>query len=268
MFYYLSKIVWFCLQPSSVLLLLLIAGALLVRYGRTMAGMRCLTSGLAGFAVIGLSPLADVIAHPLEARFPRPELGHEPVHGIIVLGGAEDPNPGARELMSLNDAGERLTEAVALARRYAGARLIFSGGTGALLRKEISAAERASGLFEALGVEQRRIVLEDRSRTTEENARFSHELLNPQRGERWLLVTSAWHMPRAVGCFRKVGFDVVAWPVDYRTSAVLDVTHVFASVPDGLRRFDLMAKEYVGLLAYRLTGRIDSIFPGPRGSAP
>lgn len=262
MIFYVSKVLWFLMQPSSLLLAGLCCGVYLIRWGRIEAGLRWLMGSLMILAVIGLTSVSDLIAIPLEQRFPRP-VGTTDVAGIIVLGGAEDTNAGVRELMSLNEAGERLTEANVLARRHPNAKLIWSGGSDPTFYDGVSGAERAKVLFEALGVAPERIVLEDTSRTTHENAANTRELIKPQPGQRWLLVTSGWHMPRAMGCFRRAGFDVIAWPVDYRAPVAVDFTRVFSSVPDGLRRFDTMAKEYVGLVAYRIAGRTDALFPAP-----
>jgi uncharacterized SAM-binding protein YcdF (DUF218 family) len=263
MSFYLSKILWFLLQPSSLLMLGVCVGIWLVRWGRIEAGLRWLTGSMAAMALIGLTAASDLMTNPLEARFPRPDLGRARIDGIIILGGAEDTNPGIRELMSLNEAAERITEGVALARRFPQAKLVWSGGSGSMIAERISAAERAMALFEAFGIERSRIVLEDASRTTDENARLTRDVVKPGKGQRWLLVTSAWHMPRAMGCFRQAGFEVLPWPVDYRTPVTIEWTRVFGSIPDGLRRFDTMTKEYIGLAAYRLMGRTDALYPGP-----
>ena len=108
-----------------------------------------------------------------------------------------------------------------------------------------------------------RITLEDKSRDTLENARFTRELVQPRPGERWLLVTSAHHMPRSVGLFRSEGFSVEAYPVDYRTRGAIDLLRFFSTVGDGLRRTDTATREWVGLLVYRLTGRTAELFPAP-----
>lgn len=181
-----------------------------------------------------------------------------------MLGGAEDGRAvDAQELAGLNEAAERYTEAVALARRLPMARLVFTGGSAAMLRNEAPEADTAARLFEALGVARERITLELKSRDTHENALFTARLLDPKPGERWLLVTSAWHMPRAMGCFRKAGFAVEAWPVDYRAPRRLDVTHWNTSIPEGLRRIDFATREYIGLVMYYLAGRTNALLPGP-----
>jgi uncharacterized SAM-binding protein YcdF (DUF218 family) len=105
--------------------------------------------------------------------------------------------------------------------------------------------------------------LENKSRNTAENAEFSKELARPRPGETWLLVTSAYHMPRSVGLFRKVGFPVVPWPSDYRTSGREGVGFFRDNEVDALQNTTLALREWIGLIAYWLSGRIDSILPGP-----
>jgi len=151
-----------------------------------------------------------------------------------------------------------------LARRYPDARIVFSGGSGALIYDEGAEAPLALRLLESLGIPRARITLEDRSRNTVENAVLSKAIAQPKPGERWLLVTSAHHLPRAVGVFRKAGFPVEAYPVDWRTRGADDALRPFASVGDGLRRSDTAVREWVGLAIYWLTGRSSELFPGPR----
>ena len=102
-----------------------------------------------------------------------------------------------------------------------------------------------------------------RDSNTLENAILSKDLARPQPGERWLLVTSAYHMPRAIGIFRKAGFDVEPYPVDWRTSGSGDALRPFPTVGDGLRRTDTAVREWVGLLVYWLMGMSSSLFPAP-----
>jgi len=118
-------------------------------------------------------------------------------------------------------------------------------------------------LLERLGVAPGRVVTEDRSRNTWENAVFSRRIAMPKLGERWLLVTSAYHMPRAVGVFQKAGFVVEAYPVDWRTRGTRDLLRPSATVGDGLRRTDTAVREWSGLLIYWLSGKSSELFPGP-----
>ncbi len=266
MFFVLAKVLWFVLQPSTLVVGAVIAGAALSGTAWRRLSRWLLWGGIAALLVIGLSPLADVMVRPLEARFARADIDKAgaPVAGIIVLGGAEDGRGGDTvEIAGLNEAAERYTEGVALARRLPAARLVFTGGSATLIRSGPVEADTAMRLFLALGVPRERITLETQSRDTHENAVFTARLVAPKPGERWLLVTSAWHMPRAIGCFRKAGFAVEAWPVDYRAPPRLDPTLWNTSVPDGLRRVDFITREYIGLVAYYLAGRTDALLPRP-----
>ena len=169
----------------------------------------------------------------------------------------------ARNEVALNEAAERMTAMAELARRYPQARIVFSGGSGRLILEGVSEASLAARLFESFGIAKERITLEDKSRDTLENARFTKELVQPKPGERWLLVTSAHHMPRSVGLFRAEGFAVEAYPVDYRTRGAIDLLRFFSTVGDGLRRTDTATREWVGLFVYWITGRTAELFPGP-----
>jgi uncharacterized SAM-binding protein YcdF (DUF218 family) len=264
MFFYLAKVVWFLMQPSSLIAATLTMGAILVGTAWQRLGRRLLIGGLAALFVCGLSPLSDALIAPLENRFARPDLASgDPIAGIVVLGGAEDSraNP-PRELAGLNEAAERMTEAVALARRFPEARLVFTGGSASVLAPGLPEATSMGRLLEALGVARERITLESRSRDTYENAVFTKRLVNPRAGERWLLVTTAWHMPRAMGCFRQAGFAVEPWPVDYRTSGRIEAWPN-SGIPEGLRQMDFITREYAGLAMYYSRGRTGALLPGP-----
>jgi len=155
-----------------------------------------------------------------------------------------------------------------LARRFPEAKIAFSGGDAGILYKSGSEADGAQTLFEALGVAKDRLILEAKSRDTYENAAYLKDILTRSGelgpGKRWVLITSAFHIPRAMGAFRQAGFEVEAWPVDYRTRGRADLTRPFDKVSEGLRRVDAATREWAGLLAYRLRGRSDALFPAPR----
>lgn len=268
MFFILSKIIWFIVQPSTLMVLALVYGLWRQMKLDLARGRRWIIGGTAAIVVVGLTPLTDLLIQPLEARFERADVDKGDIAGIIVLGGAEDRRlDGKRELMALNESAERITETAVLARRLPNARVVFSGGSDALIGTKIPEAVNTARLLTALGVSVERLTLEARSRNTAESAAYSKEIVAPKPGERWVLVTSAWHMPRSIGCFRAVGFEVEAWPVDYRSAGQFEWLKFHKRFPDGLQRLDFVVKEYVGLFAYRLTGRIGSLWPGQDPSA-
>ena len=264
MFFYLAKIVWFAAQPSSLIAIAMIAGVVLMRTRWQRLGRRLLIGGLAALIVLGLSPVSEALIVPLENRFPRADLSRgPPVTGIIVLGGAEDGRADPpRELAGLNEAAERITEAVALAHHYpTGARRVHRrlGGAGDRQPAQIAchgAAAGGAGRAQGSAHAGKPLARHLRER------RLHKRLIDPAPGERWLLVTSGWHMPRAIGCFRKAGFPVEPWTVDYRTSGRIDLWPN-SNLTVGLRQIDFATREYVGLLMYYLSGRTSALFPGP-----
>ena len=265
MFYYFAKVAGFFLNPSTALLLLLLLGTVLLWSRWARGGRRIVAVSALLLLITGLSPLGNALILPLENRFPRPEIGQDQrVDGIVVLGGAQDmSNTVRRGVPALNEASERLVEAAALARRYPEARILFTGGSNAVFGDRQSEATGARQLLEALGVEPGRLLLEDKSRNTYQNTQYSLAMAKPENGQTWLLVTSAGHMSRAMGCFRKVGFRVQPWPVDYRTRGREDLVRFFPKAFEGWRRVDMAVREWIGLLIYRATGRTNTLFPAP-----
>jgi uncharacterized SAM-binding protein YcdF (DUF218 family) len=257
MFFYLSKIVWFFAQPSSLLAVLFAIGTYLYWRGQGRKGVRAFFAAALIYAIGGLSPLGNILLIPLEQAHVR-DAGQamDPPQGIIVLGGAVDTVvASARDEVPLTEAAERLTATVALARRFPEAKIVFSGGDGALVYRGMTEAAAVRRFFSEMGLDLSRVIFEERSRTTYENALFTKDLLGPQSKERWLLVTSAFHMPRAVSAFGSVGFKTTPWPVDFRTRGYQDLIRFPPRPSEGWRRIDLAVKEWIGLAAYRLTGR-------------
>ncbi len=167
-----------------------------------------------------------------------------------------------RGIPSLNDAAERMTTAVSLALRYPTAKLVFTGGRGELLPGKMPEAAAARLFFVSMGIPADRLMLESASRTTYENAIMTKALVQPQPGQTWILVTSAWHMPRSVGVFRAAGWHVLPWPVGYKSSHDI---HQWLPSTLGvhLTQLDTALHEWVGLVSYRLLGHTDALFPGP-----
>ena len=264
MFFILSKTLGFFALPSNFLMAIGIVGLLLLcTQFRRLASWLIVTS-LMALALAGYSPLGNILILPLEQRFPPWIASQSAPDGIIVLGGAIVPEISvARDTIALNDSAERITATAELARRYPNARILVSGGSGSLRFDAPPEAPLAVKALEALGVPHDRITAEEQSRNTMENAVFSRLVAQPKLGEHWLLVTSAFHMPRAIAAFRAAGFPVEAYPVDWRTRGGIDATRPFASFPEGLARTDDAIHEWTGLLVYRLTGKTSALFPAP-----
>lgn len=265
-FYVLSKLVFLVLRPSNALLLAMLAGLVLRWVGFRRRGAQLFGVGFLLLLIAGWTGLGAAMLRPLENRFSQPEATEvSSPKGIIVLGGVLDNEISTeRRQAEFTDGVERLWAAAALSKRFPEAKVIFSGGSAGIVDYGFKPeAEFARGILGDLGVADDRMLIEPRARNTLENARFTLDLVQPQPGDRWILVTSAFHMPRAVGTFRAAGWSgLVPWPVDYRASDGGDLLERKAA-SDGLRLTDLATKEWIGLIAYRFAGYTDSLLPAP-----
>lgn len=264
MFFILSKVLAFFTQPSNVAILIVLIGALLLFTRFARAARRLVVFGCVLMVVIGLSPLGRVLMNVLEDRFPPWDATRGAPTGFIILGGSVNPEISiARKTTALPDAAERLTVVPLLASRYPHAKFIFSGGNASIFGGPAE-ADYVMPLFESFGIARDRIAIENASRNTAENAELSRKLAAPKPGDRWVIITSAYHTPRSVGSFRAAGFDVEAYPVDYRTAGSSDGFEFFRSFAAGFSYVDLATREFIGMLMYRLTGRSSEFFPAPR----
>jgi uncharacterized SAM-binding protein YcdF (DUF218 family) len=267
MSFYISKIFWALIQPSNLFVLTTLFAAISMTFWPRF-GHRLLWTIAAILLVVTFVPVGQWLIVPIEQRFPERRELPDRVDGIIVLGGGVDVGPSiGREHLELNGAAERLTVSADLAKTFPSAMLLYSGYRGRLI-EETSEAPDIQRFYMRLGIEPERIMLEGKSRNTFENAVFSKELAKPAEGDVWLLVTSAWHMPRAVGIFRKIGWSVVPVPVDFRRAMAFDARSQFSlavqpRLSDRLSELDRAAKAWTGLIAYWLMGRTSALLPSP-----
>lgn len=251
-----AKFTAFLTQPLAWIALLLFMTLLLVK-SRPAVAWRLGSFTLALLLMLGWEPLPDALVRHLEQQYPpiAREQVAAPTVGVVVLGGALESAyvwsvPGQS---ALNDAAERMTEALALLRQQPQLKLLFTGGEGELLGSDMPEAARAQVFFQAQGVLPGQIIYEAASRTTYENALLSKTLPGVDASQPWLLLTSAMHMPRAMATFRKTGWNVTAYPVDFRAGANTPWTQY--SMDQGVKKWRLALHELIGLLAYRLSGR-------------
>ncbi|WP_417808832.1 YdcF family protein [Thioclava sp.] len=253
----LSKLVGLALRVETWLVILALLSALGLLLRRQRLALGASLSLLVALIVLSLLPLGDLLMQPLERRYPiDPPLSD--VAGIIVLGGAEDaPRSAYWHQMQLNQGAERFTAALALARRFPQAKIVFTGGSGRLRDLASNSPREASvagAFFRDQGVRAERLLVDAKARNTSENARNALALARPVPGSRWVLVTSAFHMPRAMSSFERAGWQgVLPWPVDFRSGRFVD--DIAWSLPDHLDVLDTAIREWVGVVAYRFLGR-------------
>lgn len=265
MFFYPSKLFWLLAAPTNALALAALLGLMLCFTRFARAGRWLGLAAALGLVTIGAGPVSNWLMRPLEDRFPRPELTGG-ITGMIVLGGAIGTSRGE---VVMNDSAARMTVSAALAYRFPEAKIVFTGGDASLFADEpgieaATEAEAARRFYTSVGIDPARLILEGQSRNTRENATMTKPLLGQKPGERWLLITSAWHMPRSVGVFRRAGIEVIPYPVSYVTRGdAADWRRVNGDFSNGFKYTNQAVKEWIGLIAYWAAGYTDALLPGP-----
>jgi len=252
-----SKLLAVGLEPLFWVLVTLAVGLLILprrpRLGRGLAWAALLALVLSAW-----TPLPLMALHDLETRFPPPpaDTDMRQFVGVVVLGGALSRSEvwEASGQVALNQHAERMTTAVALARKHPHLKLIYTGGIGNFDGKGLTEAVRARKFFDEMGVNPAQMLYEDQSRNTFENALYSAQVPGVNKTDRWLLLTSANHMPRSMGVFVRTGWNVTPYPVDFETTA--DRDWLDFSLHYGPRTWQAALHELLGYHAYRWLGKI------------
>lgn len=238
-------------------MLLLGAGVLLLRR-KPRVGARLCVAALVVLVLTGWQAPISALMHQLESRYPAPPASTNLAQykGIIVLGGAMEDSaywevPGR---IALRGEGERMIVPVALMQRNPHLTLLFTGGDENFSPGRLTEADRAKIFFDLLGVDASRVIYESKSRTTYENGLYSSQLPGVNVGEPWLLLTTAAHMPRSMAVFKKLGWNVTPYCVDYRTTGKTDWTGY--SMRRGVESWFYYLHETIGYGVYWLTGRL------------
>jgi uncharacterized SAM-binding protein YcdF (DUF218 family) len=263
-----GKLVWAVLQPGNLLMLCLLAGVLLFLLSRGRRGKVLIGLSALGFVLLAVAPIGPAMLLALEERFPRPARLPERIDGILLLGGAVDPALSLSYGETVfNSSIARVLGAIALARRHPEAKLALVSGEGGFFPVGYSEAQATLGFVTDEGIAPARVILEEKSRSTHENAVYTKEVFRPAPGEVWVLVTSAYHMPRAMGAFTAAGWHVIPYPVDYKIDPRTGL-HANFSLVDGLSASGVAGKEWIGLAGYRLMGWTRELLPAPEPGKP
>lgn len=266
MFFSLSKVLWFIADPVNLLFLaLLFCGILTWTRWRSLTRW-WITLTVLSATVVAVIPIGEFLFSKLENRFPRKIELPVKIEGILVLGGVVDQFISEdRGVVAINGAVERLTAFARLSKRYPEARLVFTGGSGVLSSQNLKEAHYIKPLIRQLGIDPGEVFFEDQSRNTLENAVLTKKVVQPSGKGWWIIITSAFHMPRAMGVFRQAGWKAIPYPVDYHTVSTgwKGITFDFSGGIGGLSKG---LHEWIGLTFYWLTGRTNVFFPGPEST--
>ncbi|KQV44411.1 MULTISPECIES: YdcF family protein [unclassified Rhizobium] len=255
-----SKLFWLVAQPLSLVFILLFLALVLNGFGMRggfVAGLAAVILFVTLFTTAG-----SVMLQTLEDRFPRPAALPADLSCIIILGGAfENEVMASRGGIEFNQAADRFVEGLRLAQAHPNARILVSGGDGSFSGSYQGDAHAAEAFFTTFGIPAERLIREGASRTTFENAANTRELLENEKLSQCALVTSAFHMPRSVGLFRKLGIDVIPWPTDYRTTGKANLWFDFSQPSLNAQLTTTAVREWIGLFAYYIGGRTHALFP-------
>jgi uncharacterized SAM-binding protein YcdF (DUF218 family) len=257
-----SKLLWLLAQPLSLIFVLLILSFIFGAAGfqRVYGFLSGLAATLFFFTLF--TSTGAVMLQGLENRIPRPASLPPNLSCVIILGGSfENEVIAKRGGIELNQAADRFVEGLKLAQTHPAARILISGGDGSFSGQYDGDAQTSTAFFSTFGIAPERLIREDQSRTTFENAANTKQLLEANGLSDCILITSAFHMPRSVGLFRKLGIAVTPWPVDYRTSGNLVLGLDFSQPSLNAQLTTTALREWMGLIVYYVSGRTHALFP-------
>ena len=263
MFFLLSKILWIVINAFNVILALLMLGWMLL-FKKPAAGKRLIGMGLLIIFFAGSGLLPGIMMRSLENRIPAGTIPSK-INGVIVLAGMVNMESSRKGLIELTEQSDRIIEGIIMLQKYPEAKLIITGGSGYLKQGEnLKEADYLKKLAISLGVNEERILIERNSRNTHEHAVALAKILRAKEGGQWVLITSAFHMPRSFGCFKKEGLNVIPYPVDYKTTSNAPNNFSLISLLPtigNISNFGIAIHEWLGLVTYRLMNYTSSVFP-------
>jgi len=246
--YIVSKLFWFVFQPINFLILMCLLGSVLLftRWVR-IARWVLVTSALV-LAVISFTPVGLHSLNSIEVQYDQTTLPKH-VDGILVLGGSVDwAISKGRGSIELGNAGDRIIQSLVLANKYPNAKYVYTGHQGRKLDDSVGRPVDLKQFIVSLGIESERVFIEDKSRNTHENVRFSYDFIKPAHDEEWVVITSAFHMPRALKLFDLHGWEVTPWVSDYRSPGREGHMPWFYDTTSSIANINIFVKEFIGSL--------------------
>lgn len=260
-FFYCSKFLWLLIEPDNLITLGFVITLILLLTQRDKLAKKLLYPLTTITLIIAIFPVGSWLIYPLETHFDTQPQLPEKVDGIILLGGSFITSTSQYwGNIQTNDFADRIHQFITLMRRYPNAKAVFTGGNANPIHHRPSEAHYAKQLFSLMGVDHGQILYETQARNTFENALFSKEIAKPKADEHWIVISTAWHLPRVVGVFCKQQWPVIPYPADFHT----DPRYLFTpdiDLGDHLNLLNFGTREWLGLLVYYLTGKTTELLP-------
>ena len=260
MSFYLSKILWLILNPYNFFIFINIITVFLYIYNFKKISVSLFIINFLFLFTISIFPIGNFLINKIEKEYHFTTQVPDVLDGILVLGGATLPILFKEfNQVSVNGSAERLIESVKIIRKFEKSKIIFSGGSGVLDRSDLGHAEAAKFFYETVGVDTQKIIFENRSRNTYENILFTKSIVDPTKNEKWLLITSASHMKRALLVGKKLGWNFIPYAVDFKTYKKIKFKPSF-NLLSNLVSFQQASHEWLGLISYYFMNRTEKIF--------
>ena len=260
MSFFLSKFLWSIINPFNIILFFIFIGIVLHFFLKNKLYKFCYFIALLIFIFIAIMPTGNLLYFQLEKKFHTTASLPSEIDGILILSGATDP-PLTKEynLIHLNGSAERLIESIFLMNKYPKAKVIFSGGSGAIHDQNLTHSYVAKKFYKQLNINIRNIVFESKSRNTYENILYSLKIANPSSDEKWILITSAFHMTRAMNISEKLDWKIIPYAVDFRAGKKFSWKPTI-SFFGNISAMQSASHEWIGLIAYYFMGRTNKIY--------
>ena len=258
--YFISKFIWLFLTPLNFIIILFATGLLFSLINKKLLSKIFYIFSLMLFILIGIFPTGNLLLFKLEQYYQSPSIIPNNITGILILGGPTSVGlTVAHNQVSFNEAGERLTESIKIIRKYNPKIIIFSGGSQKQTFND-SHSYVAKRFFSEMGIDVSQINFEFKSRNTYENILFSKKIAHPKKNEKWLIITSSFHMKRAMNIAEKIEWNFTPYPVDFRSGNKFTSFKPSFSLLENFNSFNLAFHEIVGLISYYMLGRTNKIF--------
>mgnify|MGYP001416729970 FL=1 len=257
MSFYLSKILWLIVNPFNIFIFITLFTMFLYFINFRRLSLIIYLINFIFIALISFLPIGSYLTYIIEKEFHTNTKFPEQVDGILILGGATNPLLFKEfDQISLNGSAERLVESVMIIRKFEKAKVIFSGGSGIVNRSDLGHSQVAKLFYKKIGVDINKIFFEDKSRNTYENIIYSKKIAKPKKNENWLLITSAFHMKRALLIAEKNNWKLIPYAVDFKNVKEFKVIPNL-NLLSNLNSFQSGLHEWLGLVSYYLMGRTD-----------
>ena len=260
MSFFFSKIIWLILNPFNIFVFFNLLTIILFFFNLKKITITIFFINSFFLLIVSFFPIGNYLIYQIEKEYHSNIQIPEKLDGILILGGATNALMFKEyNQINVNDSAERLIESVKIIKKFKNSKVIFSGGSGILNRSDLGHSQVAKSFYSLMGLNTDKIIFENKSKNTFENILFSKNIAKPKNNDRWLLITSAAHMKRAILVGLKQDWYLIPYAVDFQNTKKFQFTPNL-NLLSNLYSFQKASHEWTGLLAYYLMNRTKKVF--------